>query len=458
MLATYEEDGESLTDDELGMFLIQLLVAGNETTRNAISGGLVALAEHPEQLDRLAADPSLLPTAVEEVLRWTTPVTSFMRTAVADTELGGTPIAAGDPLLLIYAAANRDEAEFGPTAGTFDVGRTPNHHVALGHGPHFCLGAALARLELSVVLEGVAAALAPARGRRAGRAQRLVGDLRHQVRAAHPGAAVSDAARRATAPSSPAAAPASARPPPGSSRRGAPGGGARPRRRAGRPRSPTRSAATPSPSTSPTPTPPPRPCTRRPTRMGGLTDVIANAGIGRNKPLHEYTDKEWRLVVGVNLDGVFHTLRAAIPILLEAGAGNIVTVATLNATRPLQGEAPYSAAKAGVVNLTATAALEYAPTIRANCVSPGMIATDLTSMITGDPDFTAVAEAGTPMGRIGSADDVAEVIAFLCSDAARYITGQNLVVDGGAGLPNLQADSIVQGGARALLALIGDAD
>ena len=123
MLATYEEDGESLTDDELGMFLIQLLVAGNETTRNAISGALVALAEHPEQLDRLAADPSLLPTAVEEVLRWTTPVTSFMRTAVDDTELGGTPIAAGDPLLLIYAAANRDEAEFGPTAGTFDVGR-----------------------------------------------------------------------------------------------------------------------------------------------------------------------------------------------------------------------------------------------------------------------------------------------------------------------------------------------
>jgi cytochrome P450 len=156
MLATYEEDGDVLTDDELGMFLIQLLVAGNETTRNAISGALVALAQHPEQLDRLADDPSLLPSAVEEVLRWTTPVTSFLRTAVADTTLGGTAIAEGDPMLLIYAAANRDEAEFGPTAGTFDVGRTPNHHVALGFGPHFCLGAALARLELSVVLAGVA--------------------------------------------------------------------------------------------------------------------------------------------------------------------------------------------------------------------------------------------------------------------------------------------------------------
>lgn len=178
--------------------------------------------------------------------------------------------------------------------------------------------------------------------------------------------------------------------------------------------------------------------------MGGLTDVVANAGFGLNKAMHLYSDKEWRLVVGVNLDGTFHTLRAAIPILLAAGGGNIVTVATLNATRPLQGEAPYSAAKAGVVNLTATAALEYAPIIRANCVSPGMIATALTSLITDDPDFTAIAEAGTPLQRIGTADEVAGVIAFLCSDAATYITGQNLVVDGGAGLPNLQADTIVK--------------
>ena len=155
MLAGYSEDGESLSEAELGMFLVQLLVAGNETTRNAISGGLVALAEHPEQLTRLAGDRSLVPSAVEEVLRWTTPVTSFMRTAVADTVLGGTAVAAGDPLLLVYAAANRDPEEFGPSADAFDVGRMPNHHVALGHGPHFCLGAALARLELSVVLEGV---------------------------------------------------------------------------------------------------------------------------------------------------------------------------------------------------------------------------------------------------------------------------------------------------------------
>ncbi len=156
MLAAYSEVGEALTDSELGMFLIQILVAGNETTRNSISGALVALADFPEQLDRLIADPTLLPSAVEEVLRWTTPVTSFLRTAVSDTNLSGVAIAAGDPLLLLYASANRDEAEFGPSASTFDVGRSPNHHVALGHGPHFCLGAALARIELTVVLEGVA--------------------------------------------------------------------------------------------------------------------------------------------------------------------------------------------------------------------------------------------------------------------------------------------------------------
>lgn len=178
--------------------------------------------------------------------------------------------------------------------------------------------------------------------------------------------------------------------------------------------------------------------------LGGLTDVVANAGMGLNKPLHRYTDEEWRLVVGVNLDGTFHTLRAAIPLLLEGGRGSIVTVASLNASRPLQGEAPYSAAKAAIVNLTRTAALEYAPTIRANCVSPGMIATALTAVITDDPEFTAVAEAGTPLQRIGTADDVAGVITFLCSDSARYVTGQELVIDGGAALPNLQADTIVR--------------
>jgi cytochrome P450 len=155
LLANVIVDDEQLRDDELGMFLIQLLVAGNETTRNALSSGLAELAALPEQWARLRRDRSLVTTAVEEVLRWTTPVISFMRTATRDCELGGEAIAAGDPLLLLYASADRDELEFGPTADRFDVGREPNHHVAFGFGHHFCLGAALARLEIRAVLEAL---------------------------------------------------------------------------------------------------------------------------------------------------------------------------------------------------------------------------------------------------------------------------------------------------------------
>jgi cytochrome P450 len=114
-----------------------------------------AFAQHPDQWQRLVADRSLVPTAVEEWLRWTTSVIAFMRTATADTVVGGTRIRAGDPLLLLYASANRDEAEFGPTANEFDIGRQPNHHVAFGFGAHFCIGAALARLEGRALLDAL---------------------------------------------------------------------------------------------------------------------------------------------------------------------------------------------------------------------------------------------------------------------------------------------------------------
>ena len=147
-----ESGGEELSEAELAMFLIQLLVAGNETTRNLISGGLVALAENPAQWAALQADRSLIPSAVEELLRWTTPVISFMRTATADTTIRGVSVAAGDPVLLVYASANRDEEVFGPDAGELRIDRHPNPHVSFGFGPHFCLGAALARLEGRVVL------------------------------------------------------------------------------------------------------------------------------------------------------------------------------------------------------------------------------------------------------------------------------------------------------------------
>ncbi len=154
-LAAAEIEGDRLNDDEISMFLTQLLVAGNETARNTISGGLVALAQNPEQWTRLVEDRSLLPSAVEEILRWTTAVIYFMRTATTDVVVGGQLVAAGDPVVMIYASANRDEAEFGPTAGSFVVDRSPNHHVAFGFGAHFCLGAALARLEVAAVLDAM---------------------------------------------------------------------------------------------------------------------------------------------------------------------------------------------------------------------------------------------------------------------------------------------------------------
>jgi cytochrome P450 len=154
-IATATIDGDLLSETELAMFLIQLLVAGNETTRNLISGGLVALAERPDQWDLVATSKAVLPTAVDEMLRWTTPVTSFLRTATGTTILGDQTIEEGDPVLLLYASANFDEDVFGPTAGSFDVTRSPNPHVSFGVGNHFCLGAALARMEAEVLLRGL---------------------------------------------------------------------------------------------------------------------------------------------------------------------------------------------------------------------------------------------------------------------------------------------------------------
>ncbi|MGY1712072.1 cytochrome P450 [Geodermatophilus sp. SYSU D00758] len=154
-LVTTEVDGEKLSHQEIASFFILLLVAGNETTRNALSQGLLALAEHPDQRARWAADPALDRTAVEEVVRWVSPVTWMRRTATRDGELNGHRFSAGDKFLLFYAAANRDPEAFRDPQ-VFDVGRDPNPHVGFGSkGPHFCLGAHLARRELAVTFRAI---------------------------------------------------------------------------------------------------------------------------------------------------------------------------------------------------------------------------------------------------------------------------------------------------------------
>ncbi|MCP9272983.1 cytochrome P450 [Mycolicibacterium arenosum] len=152
-LLVAEVDGEKLNRDQLNEFFLLLAIAGNETTRNTLSHGILALSEHPEQRALLARDPSAIPRAVEELLRWSTPVMHFRRTVTTDVELGGHHIPAGDWVLIHYLSANRDEDVF-ERADEFDVTREDAGHAAFGGGgTHFCLGAQLARLELRVLLE-----------------------------------------------------------------------------------------------------------------------------------------------------------------------------------------------------------------------------------------------------------------------------------------------------------------
>jgi cytochrome P450 len=154
LLVGSEVDGRPLSKEELFMFLLTLLVAGNETTRTLLSGTALVLAEHPDQRALVTADGARVPGAVEECLRWVTPVHAFCRTATADVTIADTPVAAGDYLCMLYASANRDERIFGNTASSFDVLRPVNPvHLAFGFGEHVCLGASLARLEARIFVE-----------------------------------------------------------------------------------------------------------------------------------------------------------------------------------------------------------------------------------------------------------------------------------------------------------------
>jgi len=179
-------------------------------------------------------------------------------------------------------------------------------------------------------------------------------------------------------------------------------------------------------------------------RLGGLGAVFNNAGGSNLSPIHDYDVAEWTRIVTLNLTGVFHGFKATAPLLLEHGGGAIVSTASISGTRPAAGEAPYSAAKAAVAALTASAALEYAPTIRVNAVSPGMIATGLTSPLLSMDWAVPHMVAKTPLARIGTPEDIADVVCFLCSDLARFVTGQNLVIDGGMTLHGSGVDGLLE--------------
>ena len=151
-----EPDGEPLSDEEFKNFFTVLMIAGQEASRHSISHGVLALMQHPNQLDRLTAEPSVMATAVEEIVRWASPIYQFRRTATADVAMHGETIRAGDKVTVWYVSANFDERVF-DSPEVFDITRSPNEHVAFGKGgPHFCLGAGLARLQVQIAFEELA--------------------------------------------------------------------------------------------------------------------------------------------------------------------------------------------------------------------------------------------------------------------------------------------------------------
>jgi meso-butanediol dehydrogenase/(S,S)-butanediol dehydrogenase/diacetyl reductase len=179
-------------------------------------------------------------------------------------------------------------------------------------------------------------------------------------------------------------------------------------------------------------------------KLGGLSLLFNNAGASTMHRIHEWPLEEWNKFVALNLTGVFHGMRAAIPHLLANGDGRIVSTASISGTRPAAGEAPYSAAKAAVIALTANAALEYAPTIRCNAISPGMIRTALTGpLFEVFPELEERFVRDTPVARVGDPEDIADVVIFLCSDLSRFVNGQNIVIDGGLTLHGSGVDGVM---------------
>ncbi|HTZ29275.1 MAG TPA: cytochrome P450 [Streptosporangiaceae bacterium] len=154
LLAQVDDDGGRVSVEEFENMFWLFAVAGNETIRNGLPGGCIALLQYPEAQHALRADPSLMPAAAEEMLRWWTPVMTFRRTATADCEIGGQPVRAGDKVVVSFTSANRDEAVFADPDG-FDIRRRPNPHLVFGHGPHFCLGSHLARAQMRALFAEV---------------------------------------------------------------------------------------------------------------------------------------------------------------------------------------------------------------------------------------------------------------------------------------------------------------
>ncbi|MEO2166631.1 MAG: SDR family NAD(P)-dependent oxidoreductase [bacterium] len=180
------------------------------------------------------------------------------------------------------------------------------------------------------------------------------------------------------------------------------------------------------------------------TELGGLDILVGNAGVGMVKRLHEYSIQEWDRLVAVNLNAAFYVLRPALPLLLEGEGGVVIHNASGSAVRPTRGEGPYAAAKAGLVALTSNIAQEYGPKIRANCISPGVIRTPMSESLFSTPGLLEPFVEANPLGRGGTAAEVADIFVFLASEESSYLNGQNLVLDGGGSLAQPGIDNILR--------------
>ncbi len=179
-------------------------------------------------------------------------------------------------------------------------------------------------------------------------------------------------------------------------------------------------------------------------RLGGLDLLFNNAGVGQVASLHRYPPEAVQRLIGVNLLGIYNGLRAAVPRMRAAGGGAIVNNASGSGVQPTRGEAPYAAAKAGVIALTRSAALEYAPGIRVNCVSPGMVRTGLSEGLFRAPGLLDPLLETIPCGRVGTPEEIADVVLFLLSEESRFVTGQNLLADGGLSLVAAGIDPVLR--------------
>jgi NAD(P)-dependent dehydrogenase (short-subunit alcohol dehydrogenase family) len=178
--------------------------------------------------------------------------------------------------------------------------------------------------------------------------------------------------------------------------------------------------------------------------MSGVSNLVNNAGVGDLRPMHTVDERLLRRLMDVNFTGTYHGMRAAIPRMVEAGGGTVVNVASLSGISPTRNEAPYSAAKAAVIALTRSGALEYGPSVRVNCVAPGFVRTALTAIWDEHPDAFAPIREAIPLHRIGDAGEIAQLVLFLASKRSSYITGQTIVVDGGLSLPQAGTDAALQ--------------